>query len=346
MLYITERNVFLRFLAACLLVVALSSLSAASPKVMRLAHVYQPDSPSGIGFQAFADKVVEYSHGRIEMRVFPAGHLGSNRNIYISAKTGAIDFCGTTFPILADIVPEMTIMTAGYLFDDFEDVKRLLADPQLGEKWNEEIVRKSHLRLLGAYYYGKRIVTTGKNPFKSPIEAKGQKIRAVPNPMSLAVIRGLGANPTPMAMKEVFIGLSQGIIDGQENPYPTIWANKWYEVQKYAIETNHQFNAIPFVVSERSWKMLSSEDRIAVERACDEAMSLITRLTQEFEIDIAERLKSKGMIIVTHEELAIDEFQNAVRESINAQFDGKVWPVGLMEEVLAVGREKRREASD
>ncbi len=330
----------IRILAACILAIFSISLSSASPKVMRLAHTYQPDSPSGIGFQAFADKLVEYSEGRIEMKVFPAGQLGSNRNMYISSKTGAIDFCVPTFPMLADIVPEMTIMTAGYLFNDFDDVKRLLNDPQLGKKWNEEIVRKSHLRLLGAYYYGKRVVTTGNRSFTDPEGLSGLKIRAVPNPMSLSVIRGLGGNPTPMAMKEIFISLSQGVIDGQENPYPTIWANKWYEVQKYAIETNHQYNAIPFAISERSWKRLSPEDRMAVERASSEAMDMITRLTQEFESEIAERLEEKGMVIVVHDQLDIEAFKRSVRESVKAKFDGTVWPEGLMYQVLAVSEGK------
>ena len=337
--YIFDNSSFFRLWVVSGFALAIASLSGASPKVMRLAHIYQPDSPSGIGLQAFAEKVVEYSKGRIEMKVFPAGHLGSNRNMYISAKTGAIDFCVTTFPMLADIVPEMTIMTAGYLFNDFEDIQRVLKDPKLGQKWNEEIVEKSHIRLLGAYYYGKRVVTTGKTSFTNPTEVKGLKIRAVPNPMSLAVIKGLGGNPTPMGLKEIFIGLNQGVIDGQENPYPAIWSNKWYEVQKYAIETNHQLVPIPFAISERSWKRLSPEDRAAVERASDEAMEIISNLTREFESDIAERLKAKGMIVVPHEELDIEAFQKSVRDSVRAKFDGIVWPAGLMDEVLNVGRE-------
>jgi len=316
-----------------------TAVSGASPKIMRMAHVYQIDSPSGIGLQAFADKVEEYSEGRIEMKVFPTGQLGSNRNMYISTKTGAIDFCVPNFPMLSDVVPEMTIMTSGYLFDKFEDIKQVLADPQLGQKWNEEIIEKCHIRILGSYYYGKRVVTTGKTPFRSPEEMKGLKIRAVPNPMSLAVIKGLGGNPTPMGLKEIFIGLSQGVIDGQENPYPTIWSNKWYEVQKYAIETNHQLNAVPFAISERSWRSLSAGDRAVVQRASDEAMDIISGLTRQFESEIAEKLKAKGMIIVPHDELDIEAFQNAVRASVKEKFDGKVWPAGLMDEVLAVGKD-------
>ena len=42
-----------------------------------------------------------------------------------------------------------------------------------------------------------------------------------------------------------------------------------------------------------------------------------------------------------HHELAIEEFQKAVRDSVKTRFDGKVWPAGLMEESVG-GREKLR----
>ena len=45
------------------------------------------------------------------------------------------------------------------------------------------------------------------------------------------------------------------------------------------------------------------------------------------------------MTIVPHDELAIEEFQKAVRETVKSRFDGKVWPAGLMEEVLAAGKD-------
>ena len=68
-------------------------------------------------------------------------------------------------------------------------------------------------------------------------------------------------------------------------------------------------------------------------------MEIISNLTREFESDIAERLKAKGMIVVPHEELDIEAFQKSVRDSVRAKFDGIVWPAGLMDEVLNVGRE-------
>ena len=218
--YLFNRNQRRRFLMVWVALMAHLAVSGAEPKIMRLAHVFQPDSPSGIGLQAFADKVVRYSQGRMEMKVFPAGQLGSARNIYISSKSGAIDFCVPTFPILADTVPEMTIMTSGYLFDDFGDIERLLDDPGLGQKWNREIIEKSHLRILGAYYYGKRVVTTGNRPFKSPLEAKGLKIRAVPNPHVIGRDQGSGRESNPHGAKGNFHRPQPGRYRRTRKPIP------------------------------------------------------------------------------------------------------------------------------
>lgn len=331
-----------RFGSAMLAVVLMaggSVVSLAAAETLRLGHIYQPDSPSGLGYQAFADKVAEYTDGRITVQIFPAAQLGSARNIFTSLKSGAVDVGETTFPLLADTVPEFAVMTAGYAFRDFEHAQAVLDHPELGQKWTAELLEKSGLRMLGASYYGKRVVTTGDRAFRSPEEAAGLKIRAVPNPMSLAVIRGLGANPTPMPFPEVFIALTQGVIDGQENPYPTVWAERFYEVQSFAIETYHQIISTGFSISENTWANLSAEDQSTIERAAAEAMDLLTEATIDFENEVKDKLRAEGMTIVLHEELDIEAFRQSVSAEVAAEFEGNVWPEGLLGRVKNVGLE-------
>ena len=53
------------------------------------------------------------------------------------------------------------------------------------------------------------------------------------------MVAAWGATPTPIPMAEVFPGLQGGTVDGQENPFPQIISNKFYEVQKYLNLTGH-----------------------------------------------------------------------------------------------------------
>lgn len=56
------------------------------------------------------------------------------------------------------------------------------------------------------------------------------------------VVHALGANATPVAFNELYSALQQGVVDGQENGYPTFTSNRYYEVQKYIAETYHMWS--------------------------------------------------------------------------------------------------------
>lgn len=335
MVSFTKRVLGIATALAVGLPVGLASTMAAA-ETMRLAHIYQPDSPSGIGFQKFADLAEEYTGGDIEVKVFPAGQMGGMRDVFTSLKSGAVDLSVVAFPILADSVPEYAVITSGYTFRDKDHLTAVLNSEEFGGAWSAKLLEETGVRLLGSYYYGTRVVSVGDKAFHNPSEASGIKIRAVPNPMSLAVISGLGANPTPMPFSEVFIALSQGVIDGQENPYPTIWAQKFYEVQKYIVETNHQINFAGFGVTESKWKRLSADQQEALQKAADEAMALATSETVSHEDRLRGQLVEKGMTIIPPSELDLDAFQSAVLKAVSAEFEGKVWPKGLLDQISKV----------
>ncbi|MCT8971382.1 TRAP transporter substrate-binding protein [Microbaculum marinisediminis] len=312
------------------------SAPAAQAETLRLAHIYQPDSPSGVGFAKFAELAKTYTDGNIEIKLFPAGQMGGMRDIFTSLKSGALDLSVVAFPILADAVPEYAVITSGYTFRDKDHLNAVLNNADLGGAWKAKLEEKTGVKLLGSYYYGTRVVSVADKPFSTPAEAAGLKIRAVPNPMSLAVIRGLGANPTPMPFSEVFIALNQGVIDGQENPYPTIWAQKFYEVQNYIVETNHQINFAGFGVTARKWNALSAEDQQALQRAADEALVLASETAEEYETQLREQLTEKGVTIIPASDLDLDTFRDSVLIEVAKEFEGKVWPEGLLEQISAV----------
>ena len=52
-----------------------------------------------------------------------------------------------------------------------------------------------------------------------------------------------------MQFTEVFMGIQQGTIDGEENPYMNIVGNNIQEVQDYVVETNHLGHIITFYMN-------------------------------------------------------------------------------------------------
>ncbi len=307
---------------------------------LRLGHVNSPDSPTGQGIERFAELVENYTNGEVTVDVYPSSQLGNNRKLMGQVRSGAIQLAITPYPILADIVPEYSAYTAGYFYDNWSQVARVVEHPELGHAWNATLAEEGGLEVLATYYYGARNLTTTDTEVTSPADVDGLKIRAVPNEMSLAVVSGLGGAPTPVAFAELFQALRQGVVDGQENPLPTIWANKFYDVQDYVILTGHQIIPIPIVANLDAWNELSEDERAAIRAAAGQAASWMSVETIHHEASLAEQLEEAGATVIGPEDgLDIDAFREAVRASVLAKFDGPIWPDGVATQVLEVAHQ-------
>ncbi|MEW5423301.1 DctP family TRAP transporter solute-binding subunit [Amorphus sp. 3PC139-8] len=290
--------------------------------------------------EMFREKVEASTDGRVQVQTFPSSQLGNDRKLFSSARSGSVDVVMTPYPMLADIVPELSIYVAGYMFNGFDEQQQILEHPDLGKAWAERLREEGGLRVLCSFLYGTRHLTTSDTPVKSREDLAGLKIRAVPHPSSMSVVRGLGGTPTPVPFSEIFQGLQQGVIDGQENPLSTIDRQRIYEVQDYLMLTGHQLVALPVAINERAWQELDEQDRDAVQAAADESCEVGTRLTQEEEAELVNAFTERGMQVIAPEDgLDLAAFKEAVRAEVAETFDGEIWPEGTSDAVSsALGR--------
>ncbi|MGB2150197.1 MAG: TRAP transporter substrate-binding protein, partial [Cobetia amphilecti] len=100
---------------------------------------------------------------------------------------------------------------------------------------------------------------------------EGMKIRVPQNKIMLATYQAWGASPISMSWPEVFTGLQQGVIDGQDNPDIVNYTMKFQEVQKYLTEVHYQYSLQPIVMGVRTYNKLSDEEREIIDRAGLEA---------------------------------------------------------------------------
>jgi len=127
----------------------------------------------------------------------------------------------------------------------------------------------------------------------------------------------LGANATPMAYTELFTGLQQGVIDGQENPLGNIALDKFYEVQKYLIETKHVYNPMGFVISKEFLSKLSSDDQQIIKEAALQAGNFQRQLNLEKNEEFRQILIDNGMEII---ELSQEDYDGFV-EKVQVVYD-------------------------
>ena len=124
------------------------------------------------------------------------------------------------------------------------------------------------------WYWGWRNLTTGTKAVSKPEDLAGLKIRVPESPVWVEMIRAMGAAPTPIPFGEVYTALQQKTVDGQENPIPTIYSRKFYEVQAHLSMTRHMLQNNTMVINKRSFEKLTPEQQKIV---LDEAAAVSAR---------------------------------------------------------------------
>jgi TRAP-type C4-dicarboxylate transport system substrate-binding protein len=127
---------------------------------------------------------------------------------------------------------------------------------------------------------------------------RGVKFRVVNNPLNVATFSALGANPTPMALSEVFTGLQQGTIDGQDNPVGNVKAFGFDRVQGYITLSKHQWAGIMFLADDKLWQRVPEHVRTLFSEAALEAQEWQREALNAEEADNLAEMAAGGMTVV------------------------------------------------
>lgn len=247
-------------LAAMLCVLALGGCSENEQTyAWPLATASPEDTVTQMYAERFVEEVSRLSDGEMKIQVYSNSTLGGDRELLESCATGDIPFVVQTTAPQVSFMPQLAVFDLPCAYSNLEDVRAALDEPSFQETINGIYTSKGY-RLLGMADQSFRVMSTNKK-IESLADFKGQKIRTMENQYHMAFWECLGANTTPMSFSEVYVGLQQGTIDAQENPYEVIVSSKFYEQQKYVVQTNHLPHLLSLIVSEEFYDTLTEEQQ-------------------------------------------------------------------------------------
>lgn len=318
-------------------VVMLTSMcftAGAAPKTvtLKLAHVNAVTHVIQLSAEKFKELVEERSGGRITVQIFPSSQLGNEKELAEGVKMGTVDMVSISSGGIAQFLPEMFVLDAAYIFRD-RDHQRSVLRGEIGKEFRDKLIAQAGIRILQYYYQGERNLTTKSRPVYGPADLKGLKIRAPDVKSYVENVRAMGAVPTPIAFNELFTALQLNVVDGQENPLPTILAMKFYEVQKYVTLTKHMSAPGVFAINQKVFQKFTPEEQALIQKAADEAMDYHEEVvTRQQEEDLA-KLQKLGMTVITPSDEAMNEWRRMARETLPKQFEG-IWSLALYERIV------------
>lgn len=264
----------------------------------------------------FAADVSKRTSGAADIQVFSIGQLGSGTNILTGLQTGIIDFCAHTSGFIDTIVPQFQVVDLPFLFSDTASAEHVLDGPT-GKKMLDLLPAKG-IYGLGYGHWAWRVVSTINKKAPEPADMKGLKIRVQPGAIFASTFRALGASPVAIDITEVYLALSQRVIDAVETPMISLAATKHDEIVNTINLTNQVYNVGVMMASKSKFDALPKEIQEAV-RAASVNLTKDWRTTIAAKSDeVAQRYKAKGMTFV---EPNRDDYRKATA-GVYSQFKG------------------------
>jgi TRAP-type transport system periplasmic protein len=302
---------------------------SAQPKVttIRTGFTLAPEHPVGQALRRWGDSLTKRTNGAYVVQVHGGGVLGSSRTASEAVSMGTLESYWLDPAECASFNQALNILSAPYIWTSPKVLQKATQDPSVVEPLYAPVIKKG-IRALALGYGGTRHLTTKNVAAKKPEDLKGLKIRIPDIPVFRDMVNSWGATPTPIPFVDLFTSLQSGIVDAQENPYPQILSNRFYEVQKYLIHTGHVLQSISIIFSEQIFQQQPKDaQKIMAETAQEATDWFLSFLTAE-EGKMVDQLKANGMTVIEPDVKAFRDAMGKVYEKYDT-----IWTKSLREKL-------------
>ncbi len=326
------KKLFVLFAGLCLLCCA--ALPAQAKITLKVANS-GPENLDNRTVRAgdiFSSVVSRESKGELELVFYHASKLGAEREALEGIQMGTIQMGTLTSGPVPGFFPPVMFFDIPYLLGSNAAAWEFLKSDFV-KKFCEAFRQKTGVRILAVAENGFRHFTCKGRDLRSPADMKGLKIRTMESPAHMAMVKALGADPTPLAFSELYMALQQGVVDGMECPIALIYDMKFYEVQTNMVKDGHFYNPMIVFINDNVFSKLTPAQQAALQKGAEAftvAHAGFNQLTNR--IALAD-LAKKGMKIHTPTAEELLQFRNIAQPAAMKFIEekiGKDWVQGAL----------------
>ncbi len=325
------------FLALALVAVPAAFAQKAAPIKLVFTSVSVPGDAHTVAMTVFKDEVEKLSGGKILVDVYHSGQLFTQQAEQDAVRKGTVDMIYSSAQWLAEFIPYLSMFGAAYTFQSYDQMTKTFNGP-IGKKIFEEVAKTQGIRPLTAYYLGTRQLnlTDKVGAVTKPEQMKGVKFRVPNSPTWIAMGKALGANPTPMAFGEVYMGLKTGAVQGQDNPLPTDRNAKFYEVTKYIVLTNHVVDSTWPTINDKRWRSMNKEQQGWMIAAVEKARAFCDKTNLDNEKNILDFFRGEGLTVIENPDRAAFAAYAKNSYLTESKDISKAWDLALYDEIQKI----------
>lgn len=326
-----KKIVWLTVLVSLLLMTMSGMIMAQDIVVLRLGHVTAPTHPYQTASEKLAELVAEKTDGSLEIRAYPAGQLGGERDLLEGLQMGTIDIAISSLGVAASFIPEVNLFNLPFIFNDADHYNEVVHGPH-GQAILEQAKNRNMVG-LGFFAPVFRVPMNNERPIESPDDFRGLRIRLMEVPLHMDTYRALGSSTVPLPFGELYTALQLGTVDGNENAIATLYTERFYEVQDYLTILPVFSNGAVFLMSKVVWDGLSPEHQEAIMESMPGAIEQGDKDYLALDEKGLQVMEEAGLGINQPEDL--DPFRAAV-ESVYDRYLGRLpeWVQEAFEDIV------------
>lgn len=302
-----------------LAIALLSGQAQANPEKIVFAIGGSPQSLQGQTAQEFIHQLEQRLGDNLQVEYYDSGQLGDERQLIQRLRLGTVDLAAIS-SIMSSVSPEFALFDLPYLVKDRDHLKRI--DEEIVMIDLADSAEQRGLKIISTWENGFRQITNSSRAITTPDDLDGLRIRTPQSDWRTRMFSTWGANPTPMAFSEVFVGLQTGVIDGQENPLSNIYGARLHEVQEYLSLSNHVYTPIWLTAGQQSWDQYSDEVREAISDAAAETQKWAFAKGAALDEELIGTMREAGIAINSVDRDAFIQASSPVYDAFAEQVDG------------------------
>jgi len=282
---------------------------AAGRITIKLASYYGIGHPVSWSVEFFKESLEKDSNGRFEVQHFPNNQLGGEEVFIDHAKRGTIQMAVAGGLTRKD-ESRLMLVEPPLIIETWKQAYAAYNGP-LAEKIKGDYTENTGVFIPGFMVGGFRQISSSR-PVTRMEELGKLKLRAPASEVSVKIFQGFGCDPVTLPVSEVYDALESKTLDGQDNPYPAVASNGWWEVQQYVLESRHMFTANPVLLNGTFYGRLSDADKAVLDRNIKAMIAHNWRISEQADHDARQFLLDKGMEI----HVPSPEFRRQMKDSL------------------------------
>jgi len=302
-----------------------------SSKVLRIGYVSGPQELLHSGALRFAEEIEKATDGKITVKIYPSGRLGSELVQIEGLKLNCIDMTISGSAIIGWLIPQYGVVDVPFLWRDYDHLEKAW-NGAVGDELRQAMKEKSDIDIWEIWLRGQRYLTSSSKRITHPRDLNGFKLRVPDFDIYIKSWTVFGANTTPLPFTDIFMGLKLGVVDGQENPLAVIYSNNLHEVQQYIMETEHLIGLYLVCVGPHVTERFSPEEISVFRQALRNATQWHNAEVAHSENEYRKKLEEYGIEFVPVDREA---FQKLATEKIPPLFD-RSWAPGIYHRIVAI----------